>query len=382
MTENPATENTQDVSDAQAEAIKAQVRRKRRRQLAVAAVLAFIALGWWMYQRSIHVSTDDARIASDLILISSKVAGRIETLAVKEGSALVRGDLIAQLDSAETRFLLEELKAQLKAMEATIAQGVAEITMVERQTSGAQQAVQSQLTASQANLASTDADLQLKSAEFKRSESLRERGILSQQGWEQARSAFLVAQQSQNRARAQVASAQAHLVEANANRDRLAVLEQQQTRLSHERDRVQHHLSRQQVILDERRITAPQAGLIDQTFVNGGEYLLPGQRIALLHDPSDVWVKANIKETEIRHLKVGQPVDISVDAYPGSTFTGEVVRIGHAATSQFALLPSTNPSGNFTKVTQRLPVKIAVHKPDQMLKPGMMVEVSIDIRQE
>ncbi len=107
---------------------------------------------------------------------------------------------------------------------------------------------------------------------------------------------------------------------------------------------------------------------------------MPGQRIALIHDPEQVWVKANIKETEIRHLQVGQSVKVTVDAYPGRTFAGELVRIGNAATSQFALLPNTNPSGNFTKITQRLPVKIAVQQDGQMLKPGMMAEIAIDIR--
>jgi membrane fusion protein (multidrug efflux system) len=362
------------------DAVKAAVRRKRRRQLLVAGLIAGVGLGWWIYQRSIHVYTDDARVSTDLVVISSKVAGRIEQLAVKEGSLLKVGDLIAQLDSRETRLLLAELDAQLKAMEASISQGTAEISMVERQTGGAQQAARSQLRAAEASLASSNSALQLKEAEWHRSESLRERGILSQQGWEQARSAFQVAEQNQNRAQAQVASAQAKLVEANAFRDRLAVLEQQQVRLSYERDRVEHQLQRQQVILDERSIISPLSGIVDQTFVNSGEYLMPGQRIAMIHNPLDVWVKANIKETEIRHLQLGQLVQVTVDAYPDQLFSGEVVRIGNAATSQFALLPNTNPSGNFTKITQRLPVKIAVVQEQPLLKPGMMVEVAIDIR--
>lgn len=177
-----------------------------------------------------------------------------------------------------------------------------------------------------------------------------------------------------------MASAQAKLVEANATRDRIAVLEQQQERLRHDRNRVSHQLSRQQVILDERRIASPLVGIVDQTFVNTGEYLMPGQRIALIHDPEQVWIKANIKETEIRHLQVGQLVEVTVDAYPNKVFAGELVRIGNAATSQFALLPNTNPSGNFTKITQRLPIKVAVTQEQQLLKPGMMVEIAIDIR--
>jgi membrane fusion protein (multidrug efflux system) len=352
----------------------------RRKYLIPLAVLLALGLGYWLYQRSIHVYTDDARVSTDLVVISSKVSGRVETLAIKEGSLLKRGDLVAQLDSRETALKLEELKAQLSAMESSIGQARAEVAMVERQTGGALQAAQSQLTAAKANLASTDSDLELKAAEWERSQSLRERGILSQRGWEQARSSFQVAEQNQNRARAQVASAQAKLVEANADRDRLAVLEQQRERLNHDRDRVRHQLGRQQVELDERRIDSPLDGLVDKTFVNSGEYIMPGQRIALIHNPDKVWIKANIKETEIRHLQVGQAVKVMVDAYPDMVFSGKLERIGNAATSQFALLPNTNPSGNFTKITQRLPIKVSVEQKNQMLKPGMMVEIAIDIR--
>jgi membrane fusion protein (multidrug efflux system) len=170
------------------------------------------------------------------------------------------------------------------------------------------------------------------------------------------------------------------LAEAQAARDRLAVLEYEQQRLGHDRDRVAHQLGQQKVILAERQVLAQLPGIVDQTFVNAGEYLMPGQRIALVHNPENVWVKANIKETEVRHLNVGQSVKIEVDAYPDKVFSGEVVRIGHAATSQFALLPSTNPSGNFTKVTQRLPIKISLAQEGELLRPGMMVEIAIDIR--
>lgn len=362
------------------ETIKSGVKHRRRNLILVGAVLLAGLLAWWMYQRSTHVYSNDARVSADLVLISTKLAGRIETLAVSEGSVLAAGDTIVQLDSDETRLLVEELKAQLQATEASIAQAQAEAIMVERQTDSAMQAARSELKAAEANLASAESDLELKRAEWERSQSLKQRGILSQQGWEQARSAFQVAQQSQNRALAQVTSAQAKLAQATADADRIAVLEQEVERLKHDRDRVALQLDRQRVILDERRIVSPLNGIVDVTFVKQGEYLLPGQRIAMIHNPREVWIKSNIKETEIRHLRVGQPVEVSVDAYPGRTFTGEIVRIGNAATSQFALLPNTNPSGNFTKVTQRLPVKIAVQQEQELLKPGMMAEIEIDIR--
>ena len=110
-----------------------------------------------------------------------------------------------------------------------------------------------------------------------------------------------------------------------------------------------------------------------------GEYVVPGQRLALMHNPAKVWVAANIKETEVRHLKEGNIVAISVDAYSGKDFHGEITRIGDTATSQFSLLPSTNSSGSFTKVTQRIQVEISIEQGKEWLRPGMMVEVAIEI---
>jgi membrane fusion protein (multidrug efflux system) len=346
----------------------------------ILGLVAVIAIAYWIHQRSIHVYTDDARVASDMILISTKVLGLIEQLPIKEGDVVQKGDLIMQLDLEESRLKLAELQALLEATQISIAQSAAEKTMVERQTGGQLQAAQSQLEAVVANLSSAGTDLDQRQSEWERANSLREKNLLSQQDWELARGSFHVAQQTQNAASAMVASARAKLVEAQAARERLIVLELAQQRLGHERDKVMHQVARAQVVLTERQIVAPLPGIIDQTFTHAGEYIMPGQRVALMHNPQDVWVKANIRETEMRHIVVGQPVELSVDAYPDRKFMGEVERIGHAATSQFALLPSTNPSGNFTKVTQRLPVKIRVQQEGELLRPGMMVEVAIDIR--
>jgi membrane fusion protein, multidrug efflux system len=358
----------------------AKSRKDRTPVLIVLGLVCTIALSYWIYLRSTHVYTDDSRVATSLVVLSSKVAGRIENFPISEGDMLKSGDLILKLDSAETELRVKELSAQLSAVGSEVAQSEAELSMVEHQTSGQLQAAKSQLQSAQATLASTESDLTFKAAEWKRAQSLREKKIISQQGAENAHNSYQMAKQKQQKAIADVASAEARLVEAHADRDRLRVLEISIEKLRHDQSRVALELQRQQVIVDERTIYSPQKGVVDQTFVHQGEYLMPGQRIALIHDPDNVWIKANIKETEIRHLKLGQPVEITVDAYPGETFMGEVVRIGNAATSQFSLLPNTNPSGNFTKITQRLPVKISVRQHENLLRPGMMVGIAIDIR--
>ena len=130
----------------------------------------------------------------------------------------------------------------------------------------------------------------------------------------------------------------------------------------------------------DRTIRSPVDGVVDRTFVQVGEYVRPGQRLAIVHDPKHVWIEANIKETQIRKLAVGQPVEVRVDAYPEDVFSGRVRTIGSSTTGSFALLPNPNPSGNFTKITQRLPVRIEIDQTGERLAPGMMVEVHIDVR--
>ncbi len=136
----------------------------------------------------------------------------------------------------------------------------------------------------------------------------------------------------------------------------------------------------QKLDLSDRIIKSPVDGVVDRTFVKVGEYVTPGQRLALVHNPEKIWIEANIKETQIRKLKIGQRVELGVDAYPDTAFEGRVLSIGNATTSEFALLPSPNPSGNFTKITQRVAVRIAIQQKGGLLRPGMMVEVNIDIR--
>ena len=135
----------------------------------------------------------------------------------------------------------------------------------------------------------------------------------------------------------------------------------------------------QRADIELRQVVSPVDGVISRTFIAAGEYASAGQRLLLLHDPTKIWIEARFRETDIRRLTVGQHVHITIDAYPDETFEGTIERIGHAATSEFALLPTPNPTGNFTKVTQRLPVRIAIQQRDGRLRPGMMVEAYVDI---
>ena len=132
--------------------------------------------------------------------------------------------------------------------------------------------------------------------------------------------------------------------------------------------------------LEDHVVKAPVAGVIDEVFVDAGEYLAAGQRALMPRDPRGVWVKMRVKETDLRHLRVGKAAEVRVDASPDKVYAVAIARIGHVATSEFALLPNPNPSGNFTKITQRVEVKLVFDAPDAKLRPGLMVEVKASKR--
>ena len=157
----------------------------------------------------------------------------------------------------------------------------------------------------------------------------------------------------------------------------MTVLDRQLAELGPEEQRLQAQRAQAVLNLEDRTIAMPFDGVVDQVFVDTGEYVTAGQRLAMVHDPDRVRVEANVRETDIRFFRPGQTVHITVDALPGRTFEGTVERVGQAATSEFALLPNPNPSGNFTKITQRLPVRIAIAQDQGLLRPGMMVEVEV-----
>lgn len=352
----------------------------RKPLLLALLAIALLTTGWWLYQRWTHVFTEDARIATHLVEVSTKAAGQIIEFGITQGDRLEAGQLIAQIDDRSARLGLQELQASLQALDSRRERLEAETEMADQATGGKLGAARSRLDAALAARASAESDLQFKQAEWDRAQSLRGRQIISQQQWENARNAWQQSDQFAQRVTAEAESARAMVAEAQASQVQLQVLASELRELEHEREKLRASIEKQQVMIGDLRITSPASGIVDETFVHPGEYLVPGQRVLLMHDPADIWIDANIKETEIRHLQPGNPVEIHVDAYPDRRFSGTVERVGNAATSQFSLLPSTNPGGNFTKVTQRLPVRISIAQSGELLRPGMMVEVAIEIR--
>ncbi len=351
-----------------------------KRGLAAAVLLvALVFAGYEIYQRINFVYTYDSRIDGDLITVSSRVAGWVTSMDVTEGGRIEKGNVLATIDGRESELLVVEMQAQMSAMEAQRERLAAQRRLVDKQTASLYSSVKSQLAAAQVTVSSLAPQLKLAKREFQRAKKLFERKVTSRRQLDQAENAEQRIDREHRIAVAALQAAKAKLGEAEAERAQLDVLDGDISILYHRKTELQAKVEHQKLDLGDRTIRSPVNGVVDKTFVKAGEYVTPGQRLAIVHDPKNIWIEANVKETQISHLKIGQRVEISVDAYPDTAFEGRVLSVGNATTSEFALLPSPNPSGNFTKITQRLPVRIAIEQKDDLLRPGMMVEINIDL---
>jgi membrane fusion protein (multidrug efflux system) len=357
-----------------------RARQILRNSIVIGVTLALLAwAGSWAFNQWSKITETDARITTDQIAVSSRVSGWVTALPVIEGDRIAVGDLLVAIDARHATLKLGELDARLLAIGAQRAQISAETAMVDAQTKSRQEAAASRVRAARAAVKASEEQRGLARTDFERIKSLTGTRVVSQRRLDQARSALSQTNERYQIAVANLAAAQADAREADADRLQIQVngnlldsLRFQEAQVASERDR-------QVLDIEDRTFRSPLDGVVSRTFIDKGEFVRPGQRLMLIHDPENVWVEANIKETELRHLEPGMPVKLHVDAYPDREFFGTVERIGQAATSEFALLPNPNPSGNFTKVTQRLPIRISVEQDEAILRPGMLVVVEIDI---
>jgi membrane fusion protein (multidrug efflux system) len=347
--------------------------------IAVIVIAAIGASGRWAHWQWSHVSETDARISADTVAISSRVAGWIVALPVTDGEKVSRGKLLIEIDSRESKLKLTEYGARIGALTAERAQIASEIELIDKTSASRVEAVRSHADAARVAVKSSLEQFELARTDFERTRSLLKDQIVSRRRLDQAQNEMSQAQERHQKAQADFAAALADISEAEAERGQMTVLSRRIDALRHEEAEIAAQRDQQALDVADRTIKSPIDGVVSETFVDAGEFVSPGQRLMLVHNPAAVWVEANIKETDIRHLSPGMTVDVAIDAYPDQTFSGTVERIGEAATSEFALLPNPNPSGNFTKVTQRLPVRIALKPSAIPLRPGMMAVVNIEI---
>ncbi|MFC7472935.1 HlyD family secretion protein [Dankookia sp. GCM10030260] len=352
----------------------------RRLRLAGLAGLLITVLGagaWFTHRFLTLVTVDDARVAADMITISSRVPGWVAEVRVIAGDSVAAGGLLVRIDDRDSTLMLHEIEARLASLGARRGELEARLEMVDRQTASLQAVSRARLDVARATLPAAEAERIFAEGEFGRAMQLMSSGSGTRQRHDQARSLLDGARQRVLGAVAEIQTAEAQIVAAEAARAELLVLHRQLDALEPQARELAAQRDRAALDLRDRSILMPFDGMVDRVFIDAGEYVAAGQRVLMLHDPARVRIEGNVKETEIRFLPPGTKVAVAVDALPGQRFDGVVERVGGAATSEFALLPSPNPSGNFTKITQRLPIRVALQPPPApgLLRPGMMVEI-------
>jgi len=346
--------------------------------LGITLMLCAIWMTHWLHFRLTHVISDDARVSGEVTTLSSRVAGWVSSLPVIEGDAIRTGQVLATIDNRDTRLKRAALEAQLESSLQQRQALEAQIAQTDASTRGDLGNVQGKLESATANRESIAQRLQQARADYRRTEDLAARHFLSPQALDQARTTLNQAEAQLRQAEGDIAASRGSFAAAQGQRGQVAVLRAKLDANSADTKQIRAQIAALDAELEDRVIKSPVDGFVVMTFARKQEYTQAGQRLMMVHDPKDQWVEANIKETDIALLKLGQKVEIRASAYPDKVLTGTVARLGGAATSQFALLPDPNPTGNFTKITQRLPVRITFDTPAPALHPGMMVEVAIE----
>jgi len=351
-----------------------------------AAVIMTVTRNWngWEGARAEQV-TNDAYVRGDLTPLSTKISGIVREVKVNDYQIVHKGDILVQLDDDDYRAQVAQAAAAVEAARAAIEdnrrQEDLEDAKIQRALAGVDNA-KAQITAAQAGKDAVHADVIRTREERARQEALFESNSTTQQKVEQA-----VA--DEERYAAQAASRDADIAQAHASlnsnesaaeaeRRSKVVLESQEVQLVADLHAKEAALTVAEVNLGYTRIVAPADGTIGERQVRPGQLVSPGTQVMTFVDITR-WVAANYRETQLTNVKTGDVAEVRVDTYPGRVFKGRVLEIAPASGSQFALLPPDNATGNFTKVVQRVPVKIALDNSSltQQLRPGLSAVVTV-----
>ena len=344
--------------------------RPRRVRKVVLATLLLAALGggaykahaWWTVGR-FFVSTDDAYVQADISVLAAKIPGYLAAVPVVNGQMMHRGDVIARIDDGDYRLAAQAAHDKLVTQQAAIAR-------IARQV----EAAQAQMLQASAQIDANRADAVRAAADYARQQQLEKVDFVAKARIEQARA-------DRDRTDAAVKGAEASLVAMRANVEVLRAQGKEAEGLAAELRTAEERAARDVAFTT---IRAPFDGVIGNKAVEAGAYVSPGSRIAALVPLESVRIDANFKETQVERMHPGQRVHIAVDAYPDRDIVGEVESLSPASGSVFSLLPPDNATGNFTKIVQRLPVR--VHVPadiarEGILRPGLSVTVRVDTRE-
>jgi membrane fusion protein (multidrug efflux system) len=369
----------------------------------VIVVLAVVAVVIWWHS-TFSEDTDDAQVNGHLIQVSARINGHVAKVDVDENQVVKQGDVIAELDPSDYQVAVENAEAALASAQANAAAAnvAVPITTVntgsnlrsaDADVSGAQASVQQaqgQLEAAHAKVAQAQANSTKAQADLDRYKPLVQKDVISKQQWDAA-----VASADANKAaladarvrvaRERGAQAQAMQKYAQTGPQQVAAQSARAKQALAQVAQAQAQLDQAKLNLSYTRIVAPAAGIVTRKSVEIDQNVAAGQNMLTLVSLEDLWVTANFKETQLKHMNAGQPVEIEVDS-TGKTYQGKVTQIGGATGSVLSLFPPENATGNYVKVVQRIPVRIdftdlKTEDPNHALRPGLSVEPKVRVKQ-
>ena len=363
--ETPAVEKPAAAPTAAPAAAAPKSGKRKLVLIGVGTLLALAAASYGTYYVLVgrfYVSTDDAYVRANNTTLGARVSGHISAILPGDNAVVRTGDVMFRIDDGDYRIAVDAARTKIATQQATI-------DRIGRQVTAQESAVEQ----AQANLASAEAGLKRANLDYDRQQTLSTKGFATHATFEQSEA-------GRDQGAAGVKAAQASY---DAARDNVEVTKAQQAEARAQLAELQTSLAKAERDLDFTSVRAPVDGIFSNRLVSTGDYVVVGQRLGNVVPLDEVFIDANFKETQLKRIRAGQPVTISVDAYGHRKFEGIIDSISPAAGSVFTLLPPDNATGNFTKIVQRLPVRVRVPRDvarQNLLRAGMSVYATVDTR--
>ncbi len=387
--------------------------RSRRRGILVAAVVAVVLIGlgvWW--HSTYSEDTDDAQVNGHLIQVSSRIAGHVAKVYVDENQLVKAGDPIVDLDPSDYQVAVENAEAALASAKANAAAARVNVPIITINTGSNLRSADADVTGARATVAQAEEQLDAAKARVEQAEAnnvkaqsdlerykpLVEKDVISKQQFDAAvaaaasskaavadsRASEQAAEDAIRVAREREAQSQALLKYAQTAPQQIAAQDAKAKQAEAQVEQAQAQLDQAKLNLGYTKIVAPADGIVTRKSVEIDQNVSSGQNLMTLVSLQDLWITANFKETQLRHMQAGQAVEIHIDS-TGKDYSGRVTQIGGATGSVLSLFPPENATGNYVKVVQRVPVRVdftnlAKEDPNHLLRPGLSVEPKVRVK--
>ncbi|MDQ9035750.1 HlyD family secretion protein [Acinetobacter seifertii] len=327
----------------------------------VLMLFLFSGVVYYFFVYRFYQSTDNAYVQADVTWVMPKISGEVMELLINDNQVVKKGETLAVLDHRDYQARYDQARSVVSLKEAALG--------VQQQN---EKSAKSSITEANSGVVAAQADLTRLRKEFERYQDLLKDGVITRQNFEGVQSQYLTAQAQLSKAQAAVNAAEAQLGSLQASRAQLLADIQS----------ANANLNLYQVDLASSKVVSPVSGKIGSLAIQKGSRVSPQTRLMAIIPENSLYVQANFKETQIEKMHVGQKVKLKLDAYPSLTYTGKIESFSPASGATFSLMPPDNATGNFNKVVQRIPVRIAIDASPHidLIKPGMSVSATVDLR--